>query len=63
LARSIDQAVGILNKSEANLSPSKRKLLAAQKKTVDSFLKGWEEDLQEAQKEIVKVAEHFKPKK
>lgn len=63
LARSIDQAMDLLTKSEKQLPANKKKLLAVQKKVVNDFLKGWDDDLKEAQKEIVKVAEHFKPKK
>jgi hypothetical protein len=66
LTRSIDQALGavdMLSKSEAQLPPSKRKLLRQQKTLIHDFLKGWEEDAKEAQKEILDVAGFFKPKK
>lgn len=56
LTRSIDQALEILTKSEKQLPPSKRRLLAHQKKTVDGFLKGWEEDVAKATDEILRTA-------
>jgi hypothetical protein len=62
LTRSIDQAIGLLSKSEKQLPPSKRRLLAQHKATVEHFLKGWEEDLKEAQDEILKIAEAHAPK-
>jgi hypothetical protein len=63
LTRSIDQAIGLLSKSEKQLPPSKRRLLAQHKATVDHFLKGWEEDVKTATAEIMKVAGASKPKK
>lgn len=62
LTRSIDQALGLLSKSEVQLPPSKRRLLAQHRKTVSSFLTGWEEDMRAATKAILDVAEGHKPK-
>lgn len=62
LSRSVDQALGALSKSEAQLPPSKRKLLHQQKMLVMDFLKGWEEDSKAAIKDIVDVASKLKPK-
>jgi hypothetical protein len=56
LTRSIDQAIGLLSKSEAQLPPSKRRLLAQHKATVDHFIRGWEADVAEATEEILKIA-------
>jgi hypothetical protein len=63
LTRSIDQAIGILGKTEKDLPPSTRRALALHKKTVNNFLEGFKEDLKGATKEILEVAEHFKPVK
>lgn len=61
LTRSIDQALSLLSKSEKQLPPSKRRLLAQQKKTVDHFLKGWEEDVAKATDEILRLAARTVP--
>lgn len=63
LARSIDQAYDLMNKSEDSLPPNRRKILAQHKKTIDYFLNGWEKDSKVAQDEILKVAKNFRPKK
>lgn len=60
LTRSIDQALGLLTKSEKQLSPSKRKLLAMHKKIVDNAVKGWQDDSDEVIKEVLAVADKFK---
>ena len=62
LTRSIDQAIGLLSKSEAQLPPSKRRLLAQHKATVEHFIRGWEEDVKEATAEIMKIAGTKLPK-
>lgn len=56
LTRSLDQAIGLLTKSERQLPASKRKLLAQHKATLDHFMKGWEKDIADLTSEIVKVA-------
>lgn len=53
LARSIDQAIGLLSKSEKQLPASKKKVLALHQRTVDHFMDGWAKDLEEAQGEIL----------
>lgn len=62
LTRSLDQAIGILTKSEKQLPPSKRRILARHKATVESFIKGWEDDVAQATEAILKVAETKAPK-
>ncbi len=57
LTRSLDQAIGLLTKSEAQLPYSKRRLLAQHKRTVQHFLDGWEKDVQEISAEILKIAD------
>jgi len=62
LTRSLDQAMVLLSKSEGQLPPGKKKLLAQHRETVSRFMTGWEKDTAEAMKEILKVAEKFEPK-
>lgn len=65
LSRSIDQAlgaIGALSKGEKALPPSKRKLLVKQKMLVQDFLKGWEADADEANREILAIADKLKPR-
>jgi hypothetical protein len=62
LTRSINQALGLLTKSEAQLPASKRRLLAQHRATVDNFIRGWEEDIAEATKAIIRVAKTKAPK-
>ena len=52
----IDQAIGLLTKSEAQLPPNKRKLLAQHQATIKNAMDGWEQELREATKEILSVA-------
>lgn len=60
LTRSIDQAIGLLTKSEAQLPASKRKLLAMHKKLVDDAVNGWKTDKKVAIKDILAVADKYK---
>jgi len=62
LTRSIDMAVDLLTKSESQLPPSKRRLLTQQKRTINDFMKGLEEDLKQASKDILDIAEKHTPK-
>jgi Phage portal protein. len=62
LARSIDAAFDLLQKRESSLPPDKRKLIAQQEKTVEFFMKGWGDDVDEALKAILDVTEHHTPK-
>lgn len=63
LSRSIDQAYELMSKSEANMSPEKRKLLQKQQKTVKWLMRGFEDDIGDAVKEILEVAKQAAPKK
>lgn len=62
LTRSIDQAIGLLTKSEEQLPQSQRRLLAQQRKLMERFRQGLEADLKEATKEIVDAAKKQAPK-
>lgn len=61
LGKAIDQAFVLMSKSE-NLPPNKRRLLAQHQKTIDFFVKGFEEDAQHTVREILEVAEHHAPR-
>jgi hypothetical protein len=62
LSTSADQALGALSKAEKQLPPSKRRLLTQQKMMMEDFMKGWDADMREATKDVLNVAERFKPK-
>jgi hypothetical protein len=62
LTRSIDQAMMLLTKSEGQLPAGKKKILAQHRETIDRFMKGWDSDLEEATKEILKIADKHQPK-
>ena len=62
LSRSLDQAIHLLTKTEAQLPPSKRKLLAQHRATVDHVVSAWEKDLEAASAEIQAVATRHQPK-
>jgi hypothetical protein len=62
LTRSIDQAIALLSKSEQQLPPSKRRLLAQHKATVEHFLRGWEKDIAEVTANIEKIVQAKLPK-
>jgi len=62
LTRSIDQAIGLLTKSEEQLPKSQRRLLSQQRKLMERFTQGLELDLREATKEIVEAAKKQAPK-
>lgn len=63
LTRTIDQAIGLLSKAEKNLPASKMKIVHHQKQVVNRFLRGFEEDLEEAEKEIIDTVKQVTPKK
>lgn len=63
LSSGVDQLMGMLGKSEAQLPPSKRRLLAQQKATIKAVMDGWEADARKAITEILDVAEQHTPKK
>ena len=62
LTRSLDQAVALLSKSEAQLPPGKKKLLAQHRETVDRFMAGFEKDVAAATREILRATEKVQPK-
>jgi LAGLIDADG-like domain len=63
LTRSIDQLAGTLSKNESKLPWSKRTLLRHHRDLVSKVLKGFEEDAEQASKEIVGVVESHLPAK
>ena len=67
LTVAINQALGALSKGEEQLPHSKRLLLARHRQTMAHFMQGWEQDMVQATKEIMDVADaHIakgKPKK
>lgn len=63
LGKALDQAAGILGKSEAQWPADKRRLLSLQKKTIQQAMAGWEADLKDFQAEIAGVAAHHAPKR
>lgn len=56
LSRAVDQLVDTLGKGEAQLPPAHRKLLQQQKMTVETALKGFQEDGDRFLKEILDLA-------
>ena len=62
LSRGLDQAVAALTKSEKQLPPSRKRLLAQHKAVMDKFLKGFEEDRDEAMKTILAAVSQVAPK-
>ncbi len=62
LSRSLDQLIGTLNKSEAQLPPSKRRLLTQQKRVVKEVMDKWEADSKKAIGEILDVVAQHAPK-
>ena len=61
MSRGIDQAINMLTKSEKQLPPSRRRLLAQHVSTLDHFLKGLESDREAAMKTILEVVEKAAP--
>jgi hypothetical protein len=57
LTTGIDQVINLLSKSEAQLPPSKRRLLAQHRKIVEDMLAGMEKDVQQSMKELLDVAD------
>lgn len=57
LSRSIDQALGLLSKSEGMLPMSKRKALSRHKMTIKNFVRGLEDDLRAANKDILALVD------
>jgi len=63
LSRSLDQLVGLLSKSEAQLPPSKRRLLAQQRKTIKDALAAWEDDSKKLLEEVADITTKHLPRK
>jgi len=61
LTRSLDQLAGILNKSEAQVPLSKRKLLAQQRMFIKKALQAFEHESKEVLKEIADITEKHLP--
>jgi hypothetical protein len=61
-SRGIDQALGALGKSEAQLPPSKRRLLQQQKKLVETWMSELEKDSNKMLNDILEVADKHAPK-
>ena len=62
LTRSLDQVLDLLTKSEADLPPSRRRLLHQQRKLVDRAVDAFKTDLDGLAGEILDVASDFTPK-
>lgn len=60
LATGADQAMDMMSKSEAQLPPNKRRLLALHKKIVKDAMDSWEKDSEEALAEIVNAVKEHK---
>jgi hypothetical protein len=58
-----DQALHALGKSEAQLPPNKRRLLAQHRMTVKSIMDQWEKESEQALEEVLNVAKTSKPKR
>lgn len=58
LASGADQAIDLMSKSEANLQPNKRKLLALHRKIVKDLMDSWERDSREAVSSIVNTTKN-----
>lgn len=63
LSTGVDQAAESMSKGEMQLPRSKRALLAEQKKIISHFMSGWENDAEEAVKDILKTAKAYVKKK
>lgn len=61
LTRSLDQAIGLLSKSEAQLPPEKKKLLAAHKQLMADFMEGFERDRDRTVEEILEAVRRLPP--
>jgi len=50
-------------KSEGNMTPEQRKILAQHKKSVEFFVHGFQNDVKDSVKEILDIAEQLSPRK
>jgi intein/homing endonuclease len=62
LGKALDQAFDLMQKSENNLPPEKRRILDQHKKTVSYFVDGFKRDTYEATREILDIARQLSPK-
>ena len=60
LSRSIDQAFELMSKSDADISPELRRMLAQHKKTVEFFVDGFAEDARHATTQILDSVKKLK---
>lgn len=63
LGSAVGQAYDLMQKSEGNMPPEKRKILAQHKKTLSHFVRGFEDDVKGGIKEILDMAEKLGPRK
>lgn len=63
LTSSLDQVIDLLSKSEAELPPSRRRLLHQHRRLVDHSIDQFRKDLEKTLKEALGVAEDFLPEK
>ena len=63
LGKAIEQAYDLMQKSENNLPPDKRRVLAQHKKTVEHFVNGFNKDAKSGIKEILDIARQLSPRK
>ena len=63
LSSGIDQLLATLGKSEAQLPPSKRRLLAQQKKMIKNIMDDFEADAKKALDGILDIGDKFAPKR
>lgn len=61
LSQGVDQLQGQLSKAEKQLTPSRRALLAHEKRIIKNVLKGFEEDVEKATKSILDAADDHLP--
>jgi hypothetical protein len=62
LGKAVEQAYDLMQKSETNLPPEKRKILTQHKKLVSWFTDGFKRDVSDATKEILDVARQLSPR-
>jgi hypothetical protein len=62
LGKAVSQAWELMQKSETNLPPEKRKILDQHKKTVEWFTRGFNRDIKDATREILDTARQLSPK-
>lgn len=63
LGKAVNQAYELMIKSEGNMTPEQRKILAQHKKSVEFFVHGFQNDVKDSVKEILDIAEQLSPRK